>query len=244
MDRSELYDQIARRKSKPADLDPYVFGQNGRIDNCIRIFRANKIVPMGELLDVGGAIGDLGYHMRNDFKRRIVVDIAAQNRRACELKGNEFYTCDVDKQPLPVEDQSVTVVTALDFIEHIVDPENFARECFRVLKPGGDVFINTPNIRFWPHIQQLLVDGTFPHTSGDKEVFHGGHLAFYTYKDLCNIFGRAGFGKFEMVMDSEGYRQPNFQALAGFVAPRNQEQYKQLSMELGCPNLLFICRKP
>ena len=243
MDKTDLYDTIASRKTKPADFEPYS-GGNGRVDKCVTLMRMGKIRTGGILLDVGGAIGDLGYATRNLFERRYVYDISSTNLSAAEKKGNDVILGDMDKNGIKMAESQFSVITALDFIEHIIDPENFARECFRVLKSGGQVFINTPNIRFWPHIQELLVDGTFPHTSGDREVFHGGHLAFYTYTDLCRIFGQAGFKKCEMVMDEEGYRQPNFQALSGFVMPRNQDQYRQLSMELGCPNLLFICEKP
>jgi predicted SAM-dependent methyltransferase len=103
-----------------------------------------------------------------------------------------------------LDDNSVDLVAALDFIEHIVDPENFARECFRVLKPGGEVFINTPNIQFWQHIL-TLIGGKMPHTSGDKEVYHGGHLAFFTYEDMKEIFGNAGFESEDQIVDEEGY---------------------------------------
>src|SRR6202011_3022034 len=104
---------------------------------------------------------------------------------------------------------------------HIIDPENFARECFRVLKSGGEVFVNTPNIQYWPHIQQLIA-GKFPHTSGDKEVYHGGHLAFFTYLDLCEIFGAAGFTNFRQVKDEEGYNTFAVGAAFGTMLVKNK----------------------
>jgi predicted SAM-dependent methyltransferase len=140
-------------------------------------------------------------------------------------------------------DQTADLITALDFIEHIVDPENFARECFRVLKSGGEAFINTPNIRFWKHIEQLKYGGRFPHTSGDREVFHGGHLAFFTLSDLCDIFGDAGFTSFEQFKDDECFEAPPMPFLTGFN-PKSQQEYVNLLMELGCPNLLFKAVKP
>lgn len=243
MDRQKLYDSITQRKIKPKDFEPYA-GGNGRVDKCVELFRCGKLRGGDLLLDVGGAIGDLGYAVSDLFANRITLDISREILKAAEKKGNEIMWDDVDQNGFQfLTDECVSTVTALDFIEHIIDPENFARECSRVLKKFGQVFVNTPNIRFWKHIRELFLDGTFPHTSGDREVFHGGHLAFYTFKDLCMIFGQAGFGKFEMVMDEEGYVSPP-DGMIEDIGPRNQSEYLQLSKELGCPNLLFIAEKP
>ena len=85
------------------------------------------------------------------------------------------------------------MITALDVIEHVIDPESLARECFRVLKHGGAILINTPNIQYWKHLHQLVVAGIFPHTSGDPEVYHGGHVEFFNRRDMEKIFCGAGF---------------------------------------------------
>ena len=244
MDRQQLYDELARRKFKPKDLEPYD-GNNGRVNKCAKLFRDGTLRKGGCLVDVGGGIGDLGYCVRDLFDTTVVVDISRKNLDAAEVKGNDIALLDVDGVGLKgFDDASSDVVTALDFIEHIVDPENFARECFRVLKPGGHVFINTPNIQFWRHIEQLIFDETFPHTSGDREVFHGGHLAFFTYKDLVNIFGGAGFGGFVQVMDEEGYVDPSAWVTKLRSPPSSQAEYVEFSKRFGCSNLLFKCEKP
>jgi 2-polyprenyl-3-methyl-5-hydroxy-6-metoxy-1,4-benzoquinol methylase len=248
MDKGELYDTMAERKYKPRDMQPYD-GNNGRVNRCVQFMRAGKIRTGGTLLDVGGGIGDLGYATRDLFERRIVVDISDKNLQAARTKGNEILVGDVDIEGFrtltpysstcqTIEDNSVDVVCALDFIEHIVDPENFARECRRVLKPSGEVFINTPNIRFWRHIDQLWKTGKFPHTSGDREVYHGGHLAFYTYSDLREIFEPAGFVSVLQLKDEEGYESPPNMWISAFT-PRNQDEYMRLSLEFGCPNMLY-----
>lgn len=238
-----LYDDINGRKSKAADLDPYT-GGNGRIDRCVQLVRQRKLPSQGVLLDVGGAIGNLGYALRDEFKNdRIVFDISEVHRPAAEAKGNRFICSNVDLSGLsPVEDLTVDLVAALDFIEHIVDPEKFARECFRVVRSGGAVFINTPNIRFWGHIEELVCRGTFPHTSGDREVFHGGHVAFYTHRDMVTIFSAAGFTKFEQFRDEQGFKQPPMTWLQMPPVSR-QSDFMRLVEEFGNPNLLFVARK-
>jgi ubiquinone/menaquinone biosynthesis C-methylase UbiE len=239
MDRSDLYDKMADRKFKPKDLEPYD-GNNGRVNRCAQLIRQHKLRSGGTLLDVGGGIGDLCHSVRDLFSRTITADISRKNLEAARTKGSEIVWVDVDKSGLNgVEDDSVDLICALDFIEHIVDPQNFAKECRRVLKTSGEVFINTPNIRFIPHVLELLYEGTFPHTSGDREVFHGGHLAFYTYKDLRSIFEPVGFSSAEQFMDDEGYKDPSMYISDYQMMPKTQDEYRRLCMELGCPNLLY-----
>ena len=245
MDKSQLYEEIAKRKSIPQHDLPYN-GGNGRIDRCVDLMRQGKIRTGGTLLDVGGSIGDMGYAVRDLFSKRIVNDIAELPLESAKKKGNEVLRSDIDRGGfLGIAAKEIDVVTALDFIEHIIDPENFARECFRVLKPGGEVFINTPNIQYWFHIKQLI-HGTFPHTSGDKEVWHGGHLAFFTFRDLCDIFGTAGFTNFQQFKDEECYNALaiNDAERNGFMKPKTQAEYTDLCMRFGNPNLLFKAVKP
>lgn len=49
--------------------------------------------------------------------------------------------------PIPLESESVEVVTAFQFIEHIQDRVGFMKEVYRVLKPGGVFLCTTPNIK-------------------------------------------------------------------------------------------------
>ena len=46
---------------------------------------------------------------------------------------------------LPIEDSSVDVVVNFQVIEHLWDQLQFLLECVRVLRPGGELLISTPN---------------------------------------------------------------------------------------------------
>lgn len=46
---------------------------------------------------------------------------------------------------IPLADNSVDVVTSFETIEHLSAPDQFLRECFRVLKPKGLLIISTPD---------------------------------------------------------------------------------------------------
>ncbi len=47
--------------------------------------------------------------------------------------------------PLPLESNSLDVITAFQFIEHIEDRAGFMKDVMRVLKPGGIFLCTTPN---------------------------------------------------------------------------------------------------
>jgi 2-polyprenyl-3-methyl-5-hydroxy-6-metoxy-1,4-benzoquinol methylase len=59
-------------------------------------------------------------------------------------------------EALPFEDESFSLVAAGDVVEHVDDPERFVAECARVLRPGGLLFLATPNrfsLGLEPHVR-------------------------------------------------------------------------------------------
>jgi SAM-dependent methyltransferase len=229
----KLYDDISSRKAKPEDYAPYE-GGNGRIDRAVDLILNEDFPRAGTLLDVGGATGNLGYALRDHFSERYTLDISDVCRGPAEKKGNHFIRANTDVDGIPWP-EAFDLIVALDFIEHIVDPQKFASECFRTLKPGGKVLINTPNIQFWRHLHSLVVEGKFPHTSGDREVYHGGHVAFFNFQDMADIFGQAGFLDHRMHTRGLTPEPP---------APIWPAISKVGSLQLSFPDLIYSCRKP
>lgn len=94
---------------------------------------------------------------------------------------------------LPLADDSVDVVVNFQVIEHLWDQPKFIAECLRVLRPGGTLYLSTPNrITFSPgrdtplnpfhtrelnadELTELLVDGGFD-VSSMLGVHHGARL--------------------------------------------------------------------
>ena len=93
-------------------------------------------------------------------KKSIGVDIS--NRQISYAKKNysnkkiKFYSY---KKKLPIKSKSVDSVTLIELIEH-VDNEDLAlilKECKRVLKDNGCLYLSTPNYySLWPALEIIL----------------------------------------------------------------------------------------
>ncbi|MGC9108445.1 MAG: class I SAM-dependent methyltransferase [Infirmifilum sp.] len=57
-----------------------------------------------------------------------------------------FFKADLSRDSIPLPDERVDLVLALEFIEHLVNPDHMLREARRVLRSGGSLVISTPNL--------------------------------------------------------------------------------------------------
>lgn len=89
-------------------------------------------------------IADVASHVIGlDYDESAVTHIAARYPRVDIRHGN--------LAELPLDAESVDVVVNFQVIEHLWDQAQFLRECHRVLTPGGELLISTPNrITFSP----------------------------------------------------------------------------------------------
>jgi 2-polyprenyl-3-methyl-5-hydroxy-6-metoxy-1,4-benzoquinol methylase len=93
----------------------------------------------------------VGYTLPKD--NGLIIDLgcgdkhlqAAAERRGLSYKGLDIVDLNLEKDKLPLADQTVDVAVSLAVIEHITNPEIYLSEIHRVLKPGGLVYLSTPN---------------------------------------------------------------------------------------------------
>lgn len=94
--------------------------------------------------------------------------------------------------PLSFENESMDVITVSCAFHHFETPKTFVKECMRVLKKKGKVFIAEPF--FSPVVRWLANMVVFPFSkTGDVKV--------YSQKELCLFFELAGFTVIESYIE-------------------------------------------
>ncbi|HET6576056.1 MAG TPA: class I SAM-dependent methyltransferase [Fimbriiglobus sp.] len=71
------------------------------------------------------------------------VELAERESSARGVVGVRWVQADI--QAIPFDDSSFDTVFSFETIEHVPDPPRAVRELARVLRPGGRLFLTTPN---------------------------------------------------------------------------------------------------
>ncbi len=191
---------------------PVPAGENEIFETALSVIK-----PGGYLLDAGCGNGEFLKLAAPLFVRVCGADIATPATDAVRALGFEAVPCDVSGT-LPFEEDSFDACTCLDVIEHVPDPLAVLKELRRVLKPGGQLVLSTPNIRCFRHIARLVFTGEFPRTTGDDFVWGGGHLHYFTRKDMRQLLEAAGFAVNGVVLNPGQFGRSWKRKLARLVA--------------------------
>ncbi len=105
-------------------------------------------------------------------------DISLSGMTGCESRGIITHEWIAGENDLPLEDNSIDLVLAMDVIEHVLDPEEFLQPLHRVLKPGGILLITTPNLSWWWNRVRLML--------GKPPCGSPGISSRYAYDQACD----------------------------------------------------------
>lgn len=153
------------------------------------------------VLDVGCGNGHLLHQLADRYRKLVGLEYSAHrlDHAKLNLPVDRFVPVLGSAEHMAeLTSGSIDCIVSADTIEHVPDVYQAAAELFRVLKPGGKLVINTPNIAFIKK-RALLLLGRFPSTSQPNEglgsdiLFDGGHLHYFTFRSLSLLLERAGF---------------------------------------------------
>ena len=149
--------------------------------------------PGQRLLDIGcwdGRLLDL-INSKELYEELYGVDISQEAVEKTKAKGYHAQAADLNGDPLPFSDSNFDAVTLLAVLEHVFDPYHLIREIHRVLRPGGLLVIDVPNVGSFSN-RVRIVFGYLPITSTDPG-WDGGHLHYFTKHALDHFLDRKGF---------------------------------------------------
>ncbi|MBI5209524.1 MAG: class I SAM-dependent methyltransferase [Elusimicrobia bacterium] len=146
---------------------------------CLATIR--RFIREGRLLEVGCAAGYFLNAARSDFD----VEGVEPSRWAAESAARRFGVA-VHAATLPearLAAEGYDVVVLVDVIEHLTDPVGALAECRRLLKPGGWLYLVTPDI---DSLSAKVLRGSW-------WGLRPAHFYYFSPKTLSALLEKAGF---------------------------------------------------
>ena len=161
---------------------------------CLRLVEKAWGKPPGRLLDIGTANGSFlqvaktaGWDVTGCEPNKWMTQWCQKNYGIEVIAGTVF------DGRFPAA--SFDVITLWDVLEHTPDPLAVLRECYRLMKPGGLLVVNYPDIGAW-----------IARAMGRKWVFLlSVHYYYFTTTTIRDALNRTGWEPFKL--------KPHFQSL-------------------------------
>lgn len=150
--------------------------------------------PGDQLLDIGilpGHLASLAGRRGYKISGTSNVDLNAETRARAEALGLSVAKGDIERDPLPFDDDTFEVVTFCEVIEHLyMNPFCALKEIFRVLKPAGRLIMTTPNLGSVEKIAALIRGNSYkssirsPLNINFQPIVSFTHFREYTAREL------------------------------------------------------------
>ena len=171
-----------------------------RFDVVIRLL---KDIKAKTLLDLGCGSGALTLRIAQVIGAAEVygVDIDDEALRIAEMRGIKTFKVDLSKEHIPLPDESIDIITALEVLEHLLNPDHMIKEAYRVLKKGGYFLVSTPNLASWVNRIVMLLGYQPYNAEVSTEILAGvlwraysfikpsGHIRPFTLRALIELLG-------------------------------------------------------
>lgn len=174
----ELRDQSgqyfpAEGHKNAAEVEPRSFWFNHR--NQVIASAVKAYPPQGIIFDIGGGNGYVSVGLKDAGFGAVVIEPGGDGAANAHARG--FPVLRAPFQNLEIADNSIPAAGMFDVLEHIEDDRAALANLFRVLVPGGRLYIAVPAYSFlW-----------------SEEDIYARHYRRYTLGELRRKFRAAGF---------------------------------------------------
>jgi 2-polyprenyl-3-methyl-5-hydroxy-6-metoxy-1,4-benzoquinol methylase len=139
---------------------------------------------MNRMLDVGCGVGHFLTHAKDRGWEVYGTEYPDNAVATCRAKGITMHAGPLDAANYPPE--SFDVITWLGVVEHITNPGEDLAKMSRLLRPGGLLYLTTPN---FDALSRLLLRSRW------NVISYPEHLSYYTASALTRLLERHGFRK-------------------------------------------------
>ena len=152
------------------------------------------------------------FHFNGDIYASTNLSLPEAGRDFLKAKNIEVFGLDLDPYvsdprqreeqilptEMPFEDGSIDLILQSHVIEHLYHPRSVVKECFRLLRSGGQIVITTDNAMMVEVFTNFIggygyVFEPIENTAAMTFTFWRGHVRFFTERDLASLLKAEGF---------------------------------------------------
>ena len=119
-----------------------------------------EINPSDNILEIGSGLGILAEQISEKLieGKLTGIEISQEQLGKCPPEGRKLQFLKGDIHKLPFEDNSIDKVYGRYILEHLTNPALALKEAFRVIKPGGEIYLQENSIliiEFFPNCSEF-----------------------------------------------------------------------------------------
>lgn len=214
------------------------------------------VPPPARVVELGSAPGDQIARLADLGYEAVSVDIGTsadgwsdgevgRMERLLKEHGVEAVTWDLEQTPYPLPDASFDAVIMTEVYEHLRDfPVRSLQEVRRVLKPGGRLYLTTPNAAYLVNRVRAL-QGQVPTASSIEDwiggIPHARHAREYTFAEMRHVLEYAGLRI--VSMSSEHFYLDSGRQGVGALVKRGLAAVARHRPTLG-PSIIAVAERP
>jgi len=153
----------------------------------------------GRALEIGAGDGEVACVLKDYYDEYVCTELSLERANRLKKIAEDdpklrVLHNDLEEKKLPFPPNYFDTIIMFAVIEHLIELISAIKYCISLLKPGGKILINTPNIAKWTRRLKLLC-GRFPSTgalnegflvynNGYTDLHDEGHLHYFTFRSL------------------------------------------------------------